>query len=254
MQWKYYIVIDVVVWNCDLPFVTCPSWYGVRPALRGLEFRPALRGMELDLPFVDVAVASWMFADGSIDWSSRFCIPKLYLYNEVVEQQARAFILRVIGGFFMLSGPRVHLMYIHLLDDLSHTFQYTIIKEQNEIWGCLLLLQSWAYDHIPILTPRLYDNTIQFYSFFNFSNELIERTYAPQSYNNFIQTIDYVHSTCQDLVKALRELNSTALKISSPRAPPTQHFNMPAYEFESEHQSSCQVEVHMFGNHKSKDT
>ncbi|KAF1860136.1 hypothetical protein Lal_00033732 [Lupinus albus] len=29
----------------------------------------------------DVAVASWMFADGSIDWSSSFCIPKLYLYN-----------------------------------------------------------------------------------------------------------------------------------------------------------------------------
>ncbi|KAF1871093.1 hypothetical protein Lal_00020827 [Lupinus albus] len=26
--------------------------------------------MEFDLPFVDVAVASWMFADGSIDWSS----------------------------------------------------------------------------------------------------------------------------------------------------------------------------------------
>ncbi|KAF1876325.1 hypothetical protein Lal_00029673 [Lupinus albus] len=26
---------------------------------------------------VDVAVASWMFADGSIDWSSHFCIPKL---------------------------------------------------------------------------------------------------------------------------------------------------------------------------------
>ncbi|KAE9617929.1 hypothetical protein Lalb_Chr03g0040761 [Lupinus albus] len=22
----------------DLPFVTCPSWYGVRPALRGMEF------------------------------------------------------------------------------------------------------------------------------------------------------------------------------------------------------------------------
>ncbi|KAF1868412.1 hypothetical protein Lal_00008219 [Lupinus albus] len=26
----------------------------------------------------DVAVASWMLADGSIDWSSRFCIPKLF--------------------------------------------------------------------------------------------------------------------------------------------------------------------------------
>ncbi|KAF1896116.1 hypothetical protein Lal_00042882 [Lupinus albus] len=56
--------------------VTCPSWYGIVtcPSWYGIVSCPSWYG-------IDVAVASWMSADGSIDWSSRFCIPKLYLYN-----------------------------------------------------------------------------------------------------------------------------------------------------------------------------
>ncbi|CAL0299919.1 unnamed protein product [Lupinus luteus] len=88
----------------------------------------------------------------------------------------------MIGGFLLpdTSGSRIHLMYLPLLDDLSETFEYSwgsavlailyrglccaaTIKEQKEVGGCLLLLQSWAYDHIPILAPRLHDNTVQFY-------------------------------------------------------------------------------------------
>ncbi|KAF1873038.1 hypothetical protein Lal_00016157 [Lupinus albus] len=92
----------------------------------------------------------------------------------VIDQHARAFILRMIGGFLMpdTSGSRVHLMYLLLLEDLSETYQYSwgsavlaclyrglcraaLISRQIEIGGCLLLLQSWAYDRIPMLAPRL---------------------------------------------------------------------------------------------------
>ncbi|KAF1882120.1 hypothetical protein Lal_00038764 [Lupinus albus] len=92
----------------------------------------------------------------------------------VIDQHARAFILRMIGGFLMsdTSGSRVHLMYLLLLEDLSETYQYSwgsavlaclyrglcraaLISRQIEIGGYLLLLQSWAYDRIPMLAPRL---------------------------------------------------------------------------------------------------
>ncbi|KAF1895106.1 hypothetical protein Lal_00022603 [Lupinus albus] len=92
----------------------------------------------------------------------------------VIDQHARAFILRMIGGFLMsdTSGSQVHLMYLLLLEDLSETYQYSwgsavlaclyrglcraaLISRQIEIGGCLLLLQSWAYDCIPMLAPRL---------------------------------------------------------------------------------------------------
>ncbi|KAF1898248.1 hypothetical protein Lal_00033014 [Lupinus albus] len=45
----------------------------------------------------------------------------------VIDQHARAFILRMIGGFLMpdISGSRVHLMYLLLLEDLSKTYKYS---------------------------------------------------------------------------------------------------------------------------------
>ncbi|KAF1865059.1 hypothetical protein Lal_00004433 [Lupinus albus] len=45
----------------------------------------------------------------------------------VIDQHARAFILRMIGGFLMpdTSGSRVHLMYLLMLEDLSETYQYS---------------------------------------------------------------------------------------------------------------------------------
>ncbi|KAF1899364.1 hypothetical protein Lal_00019492 [Lupinus albus] len=74
-------------------------------------------------------------------------------------------------------------MYLPLLEDLSETFNYswasvvlvclyrglcrtTLISRQIEIGGCLLLLQSWAYDRIPMLTPRLHDTSIQLFPLF----------------------------------------------------------------------------------------
>ncbi|KAF1891112.1 hypothetical protein Lal_00001251 [Lupinus albus] len=79
-----------------------------------------------------------------------------------------------------IIGSRVYLMYLPLLDKLSETSDYSwgstvlaclyrglccaaIFKDQKEVGGCLLLLQSWAYDHIPILAPRLHDNTLQYF-------------------------------------------------------------------------------------------
>ncbi|KAF1899190.1 hypothetical protein Lal_00019312 [Lupinus albus] len=89
----------------------------------------------------------------------------------VIDQHARAFILRMIGGFLMpdTSGSRVHLMYLLLLEDLSETYQYSwgsavlaclyrglcraaLISRQIEIGGCLLLLQSWAWSQHLITT------------------------------------------------------------------------------------------------------
>ncbi|KAF1881999.1 hypothetical protein Lal_00038643 [Lupinus albus] len=100
----------------------------------------------------------------------------------VIHQHARAFILRMISGFLMpnTSDSRVHLMYLPLLEDLSETFQYswrftvlvclyrdlcraTLISRQIEIGGCLLLLQSWAYNRIPMFAPRLHDNNIHLF-------------------------------------------------------------------------------------------
>ncbi|OIW01431.1 hypothetical protein TanjilG_11149 [Lupinus angustifolius] len=100
----------------------------------------------------------------------------------IIEQHAKAFILRMIGEFLMpdTSGNRVHLMYLPLLQDLIETFQYswgsavlacrnrglcraTIISDQKEIRGCLLLLQSWAYDRIENLAQRLHDPTIPYF-------------------------------------------------------------------------------------------
>ncbi|KAF1879616.1 hypothetical protein Lal_00033274 [Lupinus albus] len=60
-------------------------------------------------------------------------------------------------------------------------------------------------------------------------------------YNNPIQTIDYVHQACKELVKALAELNPMAFSISQPQAHPSQNFAMPTYDSELQHQSSSQT-------------
>ncbi|XP_019418583.1 PREDICTED: serine/threonine-protein phosphatase 7 long form homolog [Lupinus angustifolius] len=52
---------------------------------------------------------------------STFAALPPHVDDVVIEQHARAFILRMIGGFLMpdTSGSRVHLMYLPLLEDLS---------------------------------------------------------------------------------------------------------------------------------------
>ncbi|XP_019430582.1 PREDICTED: serine/threonine-protein phosphatase 7 long form homolog [Lupinus angustifolius] len=111
---------------------------------------------------------------------STFAVLPPHADDVVIEQHARAFILRMIGGFLMLdtAGSRVHVMYLPLLEDLSQSFQYswgssvlaclyrgicraTLISHQIEIGGCLHLLQSWAYDRIPMLAPRVHNNDSQ---------------------------------------------------------------------------------------------
>ncbi|XP_019430208.1 PREDICTED: serine/threonine-protein phosphatase 7 long form homolog, partial [Lupinus angustifolius] len=103
---------------------------------------------------------------------STFAVLPPHADDVVIEQHAREFIC-MIGGFLMpdTSGSRVHLMYLPLLEDLSQTFQYSwgsavlvclyhgicraaLISHQIEIGGCLHLLQSWAYDRIPMRAPR----------------------------------------------------------------------------------------------------
>ncbi|KAF1862283.1 hypothetical protein Lal_00026809 [Lupinus albus] len=59
------------------------------------------------------------------------------------------------------------------------------------------------------------------------ATDLLERTAHPRAYNNLIQTIDYIHLVCKELVKILAELNPTVFSIPRPRAPPLQHFAMP---------------------------
>ncbi|KAF1888811.1 hypothetical protein Lal_00036853 [Lupinus albus] len=75
--------------------------------------------------------------------------------DDVIQQHARTFILRMIGRFLMpdTSGSRVLLMYLTLLEDLSQTCQY--------IWGSTIL----AFDRISILAPRPHDNTSQLFPF-----------------------------------------------------------------------------------------
>ncbi|KAF1858690.1 hypothetical protein Lal_00044723 [Lupinus albus] len=104
----------------------------------------------------------------------------------VIHQHTRAFILRMIIEFLMsdTSKSRVHLMHLPLLEDLSETYQYSwgstvlaclyrgicraaLISYQIEIGGCLLLLQSWTYDCIPMLALRLHDNTTNLFSLTN---------------------------------------------------------------------------------------
>ncbi|KAF1887269.1 hypothetical protein Lal_00040869 [Lupinus albus] len=76
---------------------------------------------------------------------------------------------------------------------------------------------------------------------FKFASELMERTAAPQCYNNHIQTFDYVHQACKELVKALTELNLMAFNISQPQAPPSQNFTIPTFDSELQHQNSSQT-------------
>ncbi|XP_019442244.1 PREDICTED: serine/threonine-protein phosphatase 7 long form homolog [Lupinus angustifolius] len=63
-----------------------------------------------------------------LTWLERTCRDLPDNANDIIiEQHARAFILRIIGGFLIphTSGNRVHLMYLPLLEDLTETFEYS---------------------------------------------------------------------------------------------------------------------------------
>ncbi|KAF1893533.1 hypothetical protein Lal_00002022 [Lupinus albus] len=89
-----------------------------------------------------------------------------------LEQYCRARILYIIGGELIpdKSNSRVHLMYLHLLRDLSRVNRYSwgsaclanLYREMcratkpngKAMGGCLILLQSWAWYRLPFLAPR----------------------------------------------------------------------------------------------------
>ncbi|XP_019438937.1 PREDICTED: serine/threonine-protein phosphatase 7 long form homolog [Lupinus angustifolius] len=69
----------------------------------------------------------------------------------VIQQHARAFILRIIGGFLMsdTSGSRVHLMYLPLLEDLTETFQYS--------WGSTVVITTNIPEHAVNIIRAMFD-------------------------------------------------------------------------------------------------
>jgi len=91
----------------------------------------------------------------------------------VIAQHARAHMMMIIGGCLMpdTSCARVHFTYLLLLSNLTEASYYSwgatvlaslfraldrVVKSgQTEIGGCLLLLQSWAWDRIKCITPKI---------------------------------------------------------------------------------------------------
>ncbi|KAF1888451.1 hypothetical protein Lal_00011222 [Lupinus albus] len=89
-----------------------------------------------------------------------------------LQQYCRARILYILGGELLSdkSNSRVHLMYLHLLRDLSRVNRYSwgsaclanLYRElcratkpnAKAMGGCLMLLQSWAWYRLPFLAPR----------------------------------------------------------------------------------------------------
>ncbi|KAI8534531.1 hypothetical protein RHMOL_Rhmol10G0097500 [Rhododendron molle] len=89
-----------------------------------------------------------------------------------VEQHARAYILRLIGGtiFADKSSSLVHLMFLPLLEDFNTAGEYSwgsaalgclyselcraSIVDKLQIGGFMLLLQVWAWERFPHISPR----------------------------------------------------------------------------------------------------
>ncbi|KAF1896238.1 hypothetical protein Lal_00018517, partial [Lupinus albus] len=214
----------------------------------------------------------------------------------VIDQHARAFILRMIGGFLMpdTSVSRVHLMYLLLLEDLSETYQYSwgsavlvclyrglcraaLISHQIEIGECLLLLQSWVYNRIPMFAPRLNDNTTNLFPLVrrwsqhlvttnihghatNIIQSMLDRLRidqykfirsirdqcAPSNLcHNPMQTLHGVYLQCNEMLDVFAKLLPTAFSDSNYQAPLTHHFDMPiAPEFQQPFESQTQTNTH----------
>ena len=87
--------------------------------------------------------------------------------------RCRAYIMYMIGGALIpdKSGNRVHLMYLNLLHDLNNTKKYSwgsaclanlyreLCRASSEfgkaMGGCVILLQSCAWYHMPFIAPRV---------------------------------------------------------------------------------------------------
>ncbi|XP_027927469.1 protein MAIN-LIKE 1-like [Vigna unguiculata] len=93
--------------------------------------------------------------------------------NNVIAQYARAYILTLIGSILMpdTSAARVHVMYLLKLPDLNVVNNYSwgsavlaclyrgldhdIHIRQENIGGCMILLQCWAWERITSIALQL---------------------------------------------------------------------------------------------------
>ncbi|KAF7827624.1 serine/threonine-protein phosphatase 7 long form-like protein [Senna tora] len=140
-----------VVARTDLDWrICCRQWLGVEPPTEHM------KGQRVSLLWLQEN-----FSDLAEDAS-----------DEVVQQFARAYILRLIGGFLMVdhSSRYVYLMYLPLLADLEYARNFSwgsavlahLYRElcnatnptQKEIAGCLTLVHFWAWDHFPWMAPQ----------------------------------------------------------------------------------------------------
>ncbi|XP_028186517.1 protein MAIN-LIKE 2-like [Glycine soja] len=93
--------------------------------------------------------------------------------THLLQCKCRAYIMYMIGSALIpsKSGNRVHLMYLNLLRDLNNTKKYSwgsaclanlyreLCRASSEVGksmsGCVILLQSWAWYHMPFIAPRV---------------------------------------------------------------------------------------------------
>ncbi|KAF1871833.1 hypothetical protein Lal_00020628, partial [Lupinus albus] len=131
--------------------------------------------------------------------------------------ELKARIIYIVRGKLLpdKSNSRVHLMYLHILRDLSRVCRYKWgsaclanlymelcrVKKPNvkAMGGCLMLLQSWIWYRIPFLAPRL--DGLPTYPFAKRSNTInLSRSSTWRldglngSYMRLISTISHVKS------------------------------------------------------------
>lgn len=90
---------------------------------------------------------------------------------EEIQHHTRCYLVQLIGGVLFTdhSGGLVHPMFLHFLRDLDTCGEYAwgaavlaflyrelckgCKKDVEEVAGCLLLLQLWAWERLPTLAP-----------------------------------------------------------------------------------------------------
>ncbi|KAH7865249.1 hypothetical protein Vadar_004185 [Vaccinium darrowii] len=97
--------------------------------------------------------------------------------EEQVRQQARGYILLLIGGMLIPdgSGGSVHLCYLSLLRDLTirhswgsaclaglyHFLCHGSTTNNNDVGGCFILLQLWAWERFRYFAPGRVDKRVR---------------------------------------------------------------------------------------------
>ncbi|KAF1888651.1 hypothetical protein Lal_00036690, partial [Lupinus albus] len=139
----------------------------------------------------------------------------------VINQHARAFILRMIGEFLMsnTSGSRVHLMWSqHLVTTNIPGHATNIIRS---------MLDRLRIDQ------------------YNFIRSIRDQCAPSNVHDNLMQTIHGVYLQCNKMMDAFAKLLPTAFSDSNYQAPPTNQFDMlVAPEFQQPFESQTQTDTH----------